>query len=315
MPRSDALGLSVIVCSRNRATQLERCLSRFGDADISSEMFELIVVDNNSSDSTPAVVRAFGSTAPFPVRYLLEERQGLSYARNCGIAAASYSIMAFTDDDCLIDRLWVSTILHEFSTVPSLGALGGRVLPEASESQPVGTRVFSDRLHISHFDELFSRMIGCNMAFSRNVFEIVGLFDPLFGKGTSLGSAEDLDLLYRMLKKRLPIVYSPLPVVFHAHGRETQDSVQQVNDDYARGRGGFYWKHVMAGDLRMAKRALREILDVSRLCLIKERRPGAASPPLRVLRNLATGAFYRLIGGGRTHGQPDKNPVFGILRR
>lgn len=297
MSFGDAFLLSAIVCTRDRAPQLAHCLRQFDDADVPSDRFELIVVDNNSSDHTQSVVRAFAESARFPVKYLFEGRQGLSRARNRGIAEASHPILAFTDDDCLIDRHWASTILREFSMYPSLAVLGGKVERSDPHGKPVGTRTFSDRVQISHFDELLSRMIGCNMAFSRKVFETIGPFDPLLGKGTALGSAEDLDLLYRAFKKRLTIMYSPEAVVFHAHGRDTEDSIQQVNDEYAKGRGGFYWKHVVRGDLRIAKRALLELAELGRASLVNGRRHGISPSPPRVLRNLAVGAFYRFTGG------------------
>lgn len=288
--------LSVIVCTWNRASQLAPCLRKFTELQSPQKDWELLVVDNNSSDNTQEVVRKFAAHAPFQVKYVFESRQGLSHARNRGIAEACHSIVAFTDDDCLVDRLWANTILHEFSDDESLAVLGGRVERGGPDGLPIGTRTFSDRIQVLSFEQLFSRMIGCNMAFSKRVFDTVGSFDPLLGKGTSLGSAEDLDLLYRALKKGLKIVYSPDVVVIHAHGRSTLDAIQQVTDEYTKGRGGFYWKHIIRGDLRIAKRAGQEIFDLSRASVTSRRVHGARPSAPRVLRNLAKGVLYRLVG-------------------
>jgi glycosyltransferase involved in cell wall biosynthesis len=297
MPSVEPLSFSVIICTRDRAPQLDRCLQRFNEAQAFHNSWELIVVDNNSSDSTKTVIETFAASVPFRVKYVFEGRNGLSHARNRGIAETSSSIIAFTDDDCLIDQQWASTIVHEFSANPSLAVLGGRVEMGDPNGQSTGTRSFADRRAISSFDELFRRMIGCNMAFSRKVFQVIGGFDPLLGKGTRLGSAEDLDLLYRALKAPLTIVYVPEAIVFHAHGRASMSSIQQVNDEYARGRGGFYWKHVVQGDRNIATRAGREIIDLTRASLARpDRRAIRASPP-RVLSNLVMGAFYRFMGG------------------
>ena len=296
MPPIEPFSLSVIICTRDRAPQLERCLHQFKEAEPFHKSWELIVVDNNSSDDTKAVIQAFAASAPFPVRYLFEGRQGLSHARNRGIAATSGSIIAFTDDDCLVELQWASTIIREFSTDQSLAVLGGRV-EQGDLKQVGGTRTFSDRKQISSFPELFRHMIGCNMAFSRKVFEVIGGFDPLLGKGTSAGSAEDLDLIYRAFKRQLHIVYVPEAVVFHAHGRASVSAIQQVHDEYAKGRGGFYWKHVVRGDVTIAKRAVQEIVNLSRAILVNGNQHGARPSPPRVLRNLAMGAFYRLMGG------------------
>ena len=289
--------LSVIICTRDRAPQLERCLQKFKELETFRRSWELIVVDNNSSDDTKAVIQKFASSASFRVRYLFEGRQGLSHARNRGIAEASGSIIAFTDDDCLVERQWASTIIHEFSADCSLAVLGGRVLAGDPYGQAVGTRTYSDRRWITSYQDLFGHMIGCNMAFSRKVFEVIGGFDPLLGKGTSLGSAEDLDLLYRAFKSQLLMVYVPEAVVFHAHGRASTSAIQQVHDEYAKGRGGFYWKHVVRGDLNIAKRAVREIVSLTRASLDRGNRQGPCPSPPRVLRNLAMGALYRLVGG------------------
>jgi len=285
----------VIICTRDRASLLDRCLQRFKETP--SDGLELIVVDNNSSDDTKAVVQEFAESASFDVRYIFEHRTGLSHARNRGIAEASGSIIAFTDDDCLVDHQWVSRILNEFSADRSLAVLGGRVEPGNANGQTGGTRTFSDRIIITSFSDLFRHMIGCNMAFSRSVFEVIGGFDPLLGKGTPLGSAEDLDLLYRALKTQQTIVYVPEAVVFHAHGRISTSSIQQVNDEYAKGRGGFYLKYIVRGDLDIAKRAVREIVSLTKGSLVSSNRDGARPSPPRVLRNLAIGAFYRLMGG------------------
>lgn len=293
----EPFSFSVIICTRDRAPQLERCLQKFKETETFRKSWELIVVDNNSSDDTKAVIQKFAVSAPFHVRYLFEGRQGLSHARNRGIAETSGSIIAFTDDDCLVERQWASTIVREFSTDQSLAVLGGRVEPGDPNGQAVGTRTCSDRKQITSFQELFGHMIGCNMAFSRKVFEVIGGFDPLLGKGTSLGSAEDLDLLYRALKGQFTIVYVPEAVVVHAHERASTNSIQQVNDEYAKGRGGFYWKHVVRGDLKIAKRAVREIVNLTQASLVSGNRHGARPSPPRVLRNLAMGAFYRLMGG------------------
>ncbi len=297
MPPRRPIGLSVIICTRNRSSQLERCLQKFKEVQTTCHSWELIVVDNDSSDDTKAVVQKFAASAPFHVSYVFERQKGLSCARNRGVAETAGSIIAFTDDDCFIDQQWAGTIIREFSADPSLAVLGGRVEQADPDAPPVGTRAFSDRKAISSFDELFGRMIGCNMAFSRQVFTAIGGFDPLLGKGTPSGSAEDLDLLYRAFKMSLKMVYVPEAVVFHAHGRTSTSSLQRVHDEYAKGRGGFYCKHVVRGDLNIAKRAGREILSLARASLARGNGHVARPSPPRVLRNLATGALYRLMGG------------------
>src|SRR5688572_5191632 len=91
-PMKDSFDVSLIICTRNRASALRECLDKI--AAIKSQLrWELVVVDNNSSDNTADVIREFAAQAPMPVRYALETRQGLGVARNCGWKHASAPIL------------------------------------------------------------------------------------------------------------------------------------------------------------------------------------------------------------------------------
>ena len=130
--------LSVVIPTFNRAALLERALGRLvASCESSSRPCELIVVDNNSTDDTAAVARRFGDR----VRYVFEPRQGLSSARNAGIAAASIDrpeerAIAFTDDDVEVAPDWIAALTREFEENPSVLCVGGRVLPKWSEPPP-----------------------------------------------------------------------------------------------------------------------------------------------------------------------------------
>src|SRR5687768_9512109 len=200
--------ISVVICTRDRASKLERCLAHMR-ANCSAPGFEwqLVVVDNASEDGTSAVISRFAGS--LPLVSVFETRRGLSHARNRGIDAARYPIVAFTDDDCLVGAGWLRAILGEFATRPELSVLGGRVeLADASDS-PVSTRLHDRPERIATIAQILSLMSGCNMAFRREVFEAVGPFDPAFGKGRSIGSAEDIDLFYRALMAGIEIAYRP----------------------------------------------------------------------------------------------------------
>ena len=105
--RADLPAISVVVCTRDRAASLQRCLESLGDLDYPS--YEVIVVDNASVTAETAEV-----TARFPFRCVREERPGLDWARNRGIAEARHEIVAFTDDDVQVDRLWLRGIAEGF---------------------------------------------------------------------------------------------------------------------------------------------------------------------------------------------------------
>jgi hypothetical protein len=116
-------GLSVIICTRNRPKDLERCVRTLLDAE--DKDFELIVVDNASDDDqTAQILKNFPS-----VRYVKEDRKGLDIARNTGARAASHPLLAYTDDDVQVDRDWTRHIKTSFED-PLVMAVTGLVIPE-----------------------------------------------------------------------------------------------------------------------------------------------------------------------------------------
>ncbi|MGD9852481.1 MAG: glycosyltransferase family 2 protein [Nitrospirales bacterium] len=286
--------LSIVVCTANRSKQLQQCLSHIVNSENPGIPTELIVVDNNSSDNTKDVVAGFEGSSFCKIKYLFESRQGHSQARNRGLAEARYPLVAFTDDDCYVAKDWMVSILREFSADPSLHILGGRVELADTGDQPVGIRTFTDRTQVLSFRELLSRMIGCNFVCARKVFDEVGGFDLYLGKGSRCGCAEDTDFFYRALKKGFKVIYVPEMIVFHAHGRSTSTAAHSVRDDYARGRGAFYCKYILKGDLMILKEALRELRGLVRTTLKQTKADYSRYPATRALWKLALGGLQRL---------------------
>lgn len=287
--------ISIVICTANRAKQLKQCLYHILNSENPGVTTELIIVDNNSSDDIKDIAVSFGESSFCEIKYVFEGRQGLAYARNRGLAEARHPLVAFTDDDCYVARDWMVTILREFSVDPSIHILGGRVELAQAGDQRVGIRTFPDRMQVSSFWELHSRMIGCNFVCAREVFDEVGEFDVLLGKGSRSGSAEDTDFFYRALKKGFKIVYVPEMAVSHDHGRSTSTSMQSVRDDYVRGRGAFFCKCIFKGDLQILKVAMCEVLSLVRATLQQIGVGGSEYPPTRALRELALGGVQRLI--------------------
>ena len=284
--------ISVVICTRNRAVKLDRCLrhirDNFRDPDLA---WQLIVVDKGSSDGTRDVIGQFAGC--LPLKYASEARPGLSSARNRGIVEAEHPIIAFTDDDCLVNDDWVRAISNHFAQHSWLSILGGRVDLADAGDYPVSIRTHAAAERVTTVQQVLSLMSGCNMSFRREVFDHVGLFDPAFGKGQPIGSGEDIDLLYRALKRGSTIAYSPHVVVRHGHGRDTPEALQSVAGEYLRGRGAFYCKFIR--DRQIAKMAYWEVSGLLAQWLRVPRR--SASP--RLLRSLAAGAFHQSVHGLR----------------
>ena len=255
---------------------------------------ELIVVDNNSSDDTRAVVERFREASFLRVKYLKESKQGLSFARNTGVREATSSIIAFTDDDCVPARNWITTIDGEFRGDPSLAILGGRVEPFENSDEGLGTRHLSERVQIDTYELLHTWMIGCNFAITRKAIDVLGPFDTGLGRGTLVDSGEDRDLLYRALKRGFNMVCSPDLLVYHGHGRHTEDAIESSRRSYARGRGAFYWKHISKGDPLILRMAFREIFYLIKKSFRVGRPLFGRTHNWTLLRNLAAGAAHRL---------------------
>jgi glucosyl-dolichyl phosphate glucuronosyltransferase len=221
------MDVSVVVCTYNRAASLRDTLEAL-DAQVTPAHLEwdLLVVDNNSTDGTPAVVQDFTVTARVPVQHLRVSRPGLSRSRNEGLARAGGSIVAFTDDDVCPARDWVASIaaaMHQASA----DMLGGRIVPAWDHAPPAWladrpalhhalTVLDHDRFAVVVTATQLPTIWGANMAFRRQVFDRVGGFDTRRGvRGTKLYRGEELDLVARALAVGCRAVYDPRVVVRH----------------------------------------------------------------------------------------------------
>ena len=132
---SDAWDVSVVVSTLDRCDILRHCLDTVLAQNPGPIRFEVIVVDNGSTDRTPAVLESYQRSHP-NFRHLFEPRRGVSYGRNCGIAAARAPVIAFTDDDLMVSPDWVAAIRHSLDVHPEVDYVGGKVLPRPGQELP-----------------------------------------------------------------------------------------------------------------------------------------------------------------------------------
>src|SRR4051812_30227462 len=187
---------SIVIATHNRAKDLRGTLASLA-ALTTPHPWEVIVVDNNCTDDTPAVVGEFAATYPVPLRYLFESVPGRSAALNTGIAMAQGEIVVTTDDDVRVQPDWLDTIGSEMARL-QCDYIGGRVLPLWGGPRPAWLpdppgRHWAVIALLDYGDEpieFVQKMpLGVNMAFRREVFETVGGWDPRIGRkaGTLLG--------------------------------------------------------------------------------------------------------------------------------
>ncbi len=203
--------VSVIVPTKDRAAELENCLAALFAVDYPPDRFEVIVVDDGSSDRTPDVAQSY------PCRYVANDRnRGQSYSRNAGSRAASGEILAFIDSDCVASREWLRELVGFFSW-SKVAAAGGLVVGFSDEStldryeQVASSLNMGDRLSLMSDDDSMSYVPTCNLLVRKEVYLDLG------GLREDLHVGEDVDLCWRLRTAGWRLVYSPTGLVRHRH--------------------------------------------------------------------------------------------------
>lgn len=241
---------SLIICTRNREAKLKACLDYVARLEDLPGGWQLVLVDNGSTDTTPNVIRAFaGASTSYPVIAVHQPARGLGRARNAGLAYATGDICIFTDDDCYVRPDFLRQVHRVFETSKA-GYVGGRVVLHDPTDAPVTIKdvLTSEVIPARHF--LHPGTIhGANMAVRRDVLKSIGGFDPLLGPGTRW-VCDDLEFLSRACWAGWTGVYDPRPVVEHHHRRKAGSDVRRVVKGYEYGRGAYYMKGILNPALR-----------------------------------------------------------------
>jgi glucosyl-dolichyl phosphate glucuronosyltransferase len=242
------IDLSVVVSTYNRCSLLGPALRALLEQNSSSVNYEILVVDNNSSDGTRELVQSFVARNPDKLQCLFEPKQGLSYGRNAGIAAARAPIIAFTDDDVRVPPDWVAQIKREFDAHPDIDFLGGKVLPCWDSPPPrwLTREHWAPLALLDYGDQPFFVdankrlcLIGANFAFRRRAFDELGMFKTDFQRVKDcVGSLEDHEMLLRLWRAHRKGLYAPQIVV------TSEIDPERLKKNYHRrwhaGHGRFY---------------------------------------------------------------------------
>ncbi|HLZ67021.1 MAG TPA: glycosyltransferase [Aliidongia sp.] len=227
--------LTIAICTKDRPARLQRCLSwllrQVEPGREQGQTIEVLVVDNApSDDQTRKLVEGLAG-----VRYVLERRPGLDFARNRALAEARGEWIAFLDDDVVVDRGWLAGLREAWAENPDAGAFTGLVLPYelATPSQIIfeqrgGFRRGFDKVRYGACFPANSLYpcasgifgAGCNMAFRRDLMIALGGFDEALDTGAPLPGGGDLDAFFRVVRAGHVLVYEPQLLVYHEHRRE-----------------------------------------------------------------------------------------------
>lgn len=226
------MNISVILCTYNRCEDLRETLKSFCALDIPPGVkWELLIVDNNSSDQTLSVCQQFAGS--LPMRYVFEPKQGKSCALNRGIQEAKANLLAFTDDDVDVDSKWVSELWQTSESRHEDMFFGGKIVPKWEHPPPKWLADHSDGMlralsvcydrgpepHSLRTDEpLF---YGANMAIRRSAFANGLRFrEDLGPNGRGAVRGEEIELLTNLLQQGHKGFYVPTAIVSHRNPRE-----------------------------------------------------------------------------------------------
>jgi GT2 family glycosyltransferase len=255
--------ISVIVCTMfERGAEIRRCLDSLAALDYPD--FEVLVVDNRRDGDGRSV--EWVESMPW-VRLLTERRPGVAAAKNRGLDAATGAIVAFTDDDVVVDSGWLTAFARRFYEHPEEVGVGGLILPKELETeaqikleeyygsmgprimQPVSHRLEQPRRGLLHkpivrelddegeIVDTFSLYSptrfggGANMAFRTETLRAAGGFDVLLGPGTPTRGGEDIVLWMRLAWRGYSLGFEPAALAFHVHRRDDGQLQRQISDN------------------------------------------------------------------------------------
>jgi glycosyltransferase involved in cell wall biosynthesis len=279
------MNITVILCTYNRPESLARALQSVAASILPCTVeWEVLVVDNNSNDQTSEVGAEFCRRYPGRFRYVVEPRQGKSHALNTGLRQAKGDILAFMDDDVIVEPTWLGNLTANLHGDEWAGS-GGRILPEPGFSPPHWLEIHG-RYELGGVLALFDRgdksgeldwaPYGTNMAFRKLMFEKYGGFRTDLGPNrTNEIRGEDTEFGRRLVAGGERLRYEPLAVVYHPviEKRLQKEYFLRWYFDFGRAlvrelvrtpkmqrRAYLYFSIIRIGTLTMSMKGLRWVL-------------------------------------------------------
>jgi len=270
---SSKVNISIIICTYNRCESLKKTLASLMAQEIPEDIsYEVLVVDNNSSDKTKEVVEEFKAKYPGIFRYIFEKNQGLSFARNAGIREAKGKIVAFTDDDVLVDKYWLVNIEKAFKEHP-VACIGGKILPlwETMPSEWLTKKLYSYLALLDEGNEPifldWPKIWGANFAVRSSVFKKYGQFNTSLGRTPGkLYAHEESRFIKKLIENEEKALYAPDIIVHHFI------PVQRMCKNYFRkwkfdegeldaiSMGEYVFRKILNVPLFMIKKAMKQLL-------------------------------------------------------
>ncbi len=220
MPINNNLAVSVVICTYNRDKFIVEALNCLALQTLSADLFEIIVVDNNSTDKTAVIVQKFIAGHPqLNCRYVLEKNKGLSFARNRGIQEARAPVITYIDDDAEATPGFLQSIAGFMDADKTIAGIGGKVIPKYSESEEpkwmskylngfVGLMDYGPVP--KRFDSTMKYPAGCNMTYTRDILQKAGGFNNQL-----TFRSDDKYIFFQVSKLSDKIYYLPQAMLYH----------------------------------------------------------------------------------------------------
>ena len=217
--------LSIIICSYNRASYIGEALTALYNQTAALDLFEVFVVDNNSTDGTPDVFKSWRALHPNgQFNYTTETSQGASYARNTGAKLATGEWLCFIDDDAIASPVFVENILAHTKLHPEVVGFGGKIIPKYIPAEPKWMSYYVSSM-VGNFDyapmatpfENGKYPLESNMIVAKKVFDQIGGFNTALPGvvGTLRIGGEGKELFYKIMSLGHTIYYDPTIMVHH----------------------------------------------------------------------------------------------------
>ena len=232
--------IALVVCTRNRADKLQGFFDAVRRLKVDFD-WELIIVNNGSTDQTEEYLKQFAAGYPGQLRLLFEPETGVARGRNRGWRASQAPIIAFIDDDCYPEQTFLTDLKQAFARA-TLGVIGGRILLFDPTDAPVTINDSTQEIFLRAGQFVYAGFLqGANLAFRRQALMDIDGFDQYLGPGTPF-ICEDADLVLRVLASGWEGKYDPGPTIYHHHRRKPGPEIQRLLQGYDAGRGAIYLK-------------------------------------------------------------------------
>jgi glycosyltransferase involved in cell wall biosynthesis len=234
--------ISIIICTYNREKYIYQALQCLAQNNFSTDLYEIVLVNNNSTDQTEAQCKTFQHDYPHVTfRYFIEMNQGLSYARNRGIVEAQGDLLVFLDDDSFVNSEYLQNLDNYQKEYPDMAAFGGEISPLfETEITPAWLSKWSyswvSAIYLGNSVTLFTGNkypVGANMGFKKEYFEKHGAFNTALGRSKkNMMAGEEKDLFNRADKQTEKIYYFPLLKVQHVipESRTTKAYIRRLGE-------------------------------------------------------------------------------------